>query len=193
MKLNHPLLRDAPKEQILCFTGHRPEKLPKGENLALLKATLYHYIDEAVSKGYLYFITGLADGIDFIAAEYLFRLRETFTDIKVIGVQPCTDYEAFFQERRYNIVHLRYMKNSVNALICLPGLSSDPEIFFIRNRFMVDCSSAIIAVFSGNHSGSAQTLNYARKCGLAYCHIPAKPALMYQPTPETWPVIRNNF
>ena len=189
----HPALRDAPKEQILCFTGHRPRKLPTGKKLELLTATLYYYIDVAVRQGYRIFLTGLAEGIDYLAGEYVLALRSQNPEIKLIGVQPCDDYEDFFRKRHYNSQHLQHMKNAVNALICLPGHSSDAEVFFIRNRFMVDHASAVIAVCTDKHSGSMQTLSYAKQQGLAWCHIPADIELLYSPTPEQWPVLRSGF
>ncbi len=189
----HPALRDAPREHTLCVTGHRPAKLPKGEKQQALIKTIQYYLDIAIEKGYTHFLNGLADGTDYLMAEYLFQIREKRPGIQIIGIQPCEDYEVFFKKRNYDLKHLQRMKEQVNALICLPGSWRDEDIFFTRNRMLVDHASAVIAVCSDRHSGAMQTLHYAKECGLAWCQIAANPELLYTPPPEQWPVIRNGF
>ena len=189
----HPQLADIPWESALCFTGHRPEKLPEGAVLVGLTETLYYYIREAVRFGYRYFFTGLADGVDYIAAEYLFRLRESDPSICVIGVQPCRDYEQFFRYRGYSLNHLHQMQNHVDRLIILPGSARDNGIFLRRNRFMTDHCSCIIAVCDNGRSGSMYTLSYAKKCGLAYCRLFPFPSGGSIPAPQNWQVEQHGF
>ncbi|MBR3631052.1 MAG: hypothetical protein IKN55_11365, partial [Oscillospiraceae bacterium] len=56
-------------ERSLCFTGHRPDKLPKGEALDALLAALKFRISRIVNNsGFDRFYVGLADGIDYYAA-----------------------------------------------------------------------------------------------------------------------------
>ncbi len=177
----------------LCFTGHRPEKLPTGRILRLLTDTLHYQIDRAVRNGYTCFYTGLADGIDYYAAEYLFTLRRSHPDIRVVGVQPCEDYEEFFLRRQYSTARLAYMLQTVDKTVVLPGTYRDPQVFLRRNRYMVDHSRALIAVCGSGRSGSAQTLSYARRSGLHCWQIvvdaqPDAPACLLR-TPETWPVL----
>jgi uncharacterized phage-like protein YoqJ len=189
----HPFLCDFPIAQSLCFTGHRPEKLPDGDALRLLKETLYYYIDYAVECGYTYFYTGLADGIDLYAADYLFYKRISNPDIFVIGVQPCTDYEKFFRTRGYSISRLQSTIAALDLLVKMPGSCKDRGIFRERNYLMVEHSSALIAVCGSKPSGSSQTLRYAQKQGLAYCHIHSDRYRTDLCTPEDWPTDRKGF
>ena len=188
----HPQLKNIPKEQTLCITGHRPEKLME-EKLNLLKQAIYSRLDDKIAQGYQYFLDGLADGIDYIVAEYLFQLREKNSNIKIIGVQPCDDYENFFKSRGYNLEHLYYMKQSVDILIQLSGSYEEKDIFLNRNKFMVNHASAVLAVCSRVRSGAMQTLNYAKKQGLAWCRLEPAPNLLYTPEPELWPAEQINF
>ncbi len=179
----------VPRERALCFTGHRPEKLPQGEALTHLLNMLHLCIEVAVKKGYTHFYTGLADGIDYYAAEHLFRLRETDPAIVVIGVQPCTDYREFFRVRGYSMPRLEYMLANADALVTLPGSYRNSGIFGARNRYMVDHSAAILAVCSKGRSGSMQTYHYAEKQQLARCRI-----CLEQPRqPVGWEVERYGF
>ena len=188
-----------PKEKTLCFTGHRPDKLPQNEKLSVLLDTLYYYIDTAIQQGYLLFLDGMADGIDYFAAEYLFRKRAEFPEIRVIGVQPCRNYQQFFQDRHYNLQHLQTMQDGCDAVICLEGeyqkhnSKNNDTLFQNRNYFLVNHSQALIAVCSLSRSGSRQTFHYAKQKQLSICRIEANPSLLYTPKPEQWPVEKINF
>ena len=188
-----------PKEQTLCFTGHRPEKLPKDEKLPALLDTLYYYIDEAVRQGYRLFLDGMADGIDYLAAEYLFRKREEFPDIRVAGIQPCVNYEEFFQDRNYDLNRLHDMQQGFDGILCLDSQyckgssQKNDALFRKRNCFLVDHSNALIAVCSLSRSGSKQTFNYAKKQNLVIFRLEPNPQLLYTPSPKQWPVEKINF
>lgn len=188
-----------PREQTLCFTGHRPDKLPQNQQLSALLDTLYYYIDEAIRQGYQLFLDGMADGIDYFAAEYLFRKRSQFPAVRVVGIQPCTNYEAFFQDRHYDLNHLHYMQQMFDAVLCLNGeyhkgySRKNDALFRNRNCFLVDHANALIAVCSLERSGSKQTFDYAKSQKRSVCRIEANPNLLYTPKPEQWPVEKINF
>ena len=85
------------------------------------------------------------------------------------------------------------MKQSVDILIQLSGSYEEKDIFFNRNKFMVNHASAVLAVCSRVRSGAMQTLNYAKKQGLAWCRLEPAPNLLYTPEPELWPAEQINF
>lgn len=186
-------LSDIPWESALCITGHRPEKLPSGKQLEALKRTLRYYIDMAVSMGYTHFFNGIADGIDYYAAEYLFRLRETDPRLKVICIQPCEDYEQFFRKCGYSNEHLQEMLEGADELVVLPGSSGKQGIFLARDRFMVNRSSGILAVCREERSGSLYTYRYAVKQKLSACRIYPEMPDGSTPVPEQWRVDRYGF
>ena len=200
MKLTAPSSASRiPPAQTLCFTGHRPEKLPQGKTLAALLASLYYHIDSAVAQGYCYFLDGMADGIDYYAADYLLRKRQTRPELCIIGVQPCRNYQDFFQQRHYDMQHLLQMQESFDEIICLEGTYQkyagfqNHTLFWNRNRFLVDHASRLIAVCSLERSGSKQTYDYAKEKHLAVCRIEANPNLLYLPGPEQWPAEKINY
>ena len=190
----HPLLADIPWDAALCFTGHRPEKLPRDEaQVEGLILALRHNIVLAVRLGYKYFFTGMADGIDYYAARILFEFRKARPELFVIGVQPCEDYEEFFRSRHYSLEHLHEMVEKVDRHIILPGSYRDNHIFLKRNDVMVDHSSGIIAVCDNGRSGSAHTFSYAKSKGLSYCRIIPRPPAGTIPSPENWPTEKKDF
>lgn len=177
------------REQCLCFTGHRPEKLPKGEALEHLRAALHYWIDYAVSIGFTHFVTGMADGIDYYAGEYLMTLKQTHPELKLIGVEPCKDYTQFFQQSgKYSLERLETLRQGVDMIEVLPGTCRDRDCFRRRNLYMVDHCGALIAVFSNPRSGSAQTYRYAQKCRRSICHLHPNPPGAAFLSPEEWDV-----
>lgn len=176
----------------LCFTGHRPEKLPQGEELDALLNTLHYYIDHAIILGFRHFYTGLADGIDFLAADYLFRLRSENPALSVTGVQPCRNYPELYRDMGYDMTHLDIMLRYTDRIHVMPYDRYDKDIFRERNRYMVDNSAAIIAVCADGRSGSMQTLRYAQQKHLAYCRIFPSAQPPY-PAPAEWPVETEGF
>ena len=69
-----------------CFTGHRPEKLRLSERK--LATLLEAEIKRAIAGGFTTYITGMAKGVDLIAAEIVLRLREQDDRLKLICALP---------------------------------------------------------------------------------------------------------
>ena len=73
--------------QISCsFSGHRPEKLPWGDNerderCLALKASMDEMVRKAYDDGYRHFICGMARGCDTYFCEAVLRLRDRVQDI----------------------------------------------------------------------------------------------------------------
>lgn len=172
-------------EHSLCFTGHRPDKLPEGAALGALLGALEYEIAAAVRLGFSRFYTGLADGIDYYAARYLFGLRSTHP-LTVIGVQPCADFREVYRYLGHDVRRLEEMLDQADEVIVLPGNRFDKEIYRARNYYMVEHSSALIAVCDDGRSGSMQTLRYAKQQGLAYCRLFPAAAEPF-PAPQDWP------
>lgn len=176
-------------EHSLCFTGHRPDKLPDGEALDALLRALEHCIRMAADMGFQRFYTGMADGIDYYAARYLFGLRSE-RPLRVIGVQPCPDFDRVYQHLGHDVRRLVQMQEQADEVIVLPGSCFDKEVYRRRNYYMVEHSSALIAVCDDSRSGSMQTLRYAKEQGLAYCRLFPQAAGPPFPEPGSWPAER---
>ena len=77
-----------------CFSGHRPAKLPWGEDeddprCRALKARLRDALDAAYEAGYRHFICGMAQGCDLYFCELALALRQRHGDVSVEAAIPC--------------------------------------------------------------------------------------------------------
>ena len=158
-----------PKEKTVCFTGHRPASLPWGYNenspaCLRLKAALYSAVLSAAEEGYMCFITGMALGADQYAAEAVIKARETYPDILLEAAVLCAGQESRWSGRmreRYAALLEKCAVTRVLSPFYTPGCMT------ARDRYMVDRSGLLIAVYNGtNRGGTYYTLCYAKEKGI---------------------------
>ena len=152
-----------------CFTGHRPEKLPWGSDetdprCAALKEKLRDAVEAAYGEGMRHFICGMARGCDLYFAEAVLALREARGDVSLEAAVPCptqADGWPAAERERYNTILERCNYET------LVQHSYDRFCMLRRNRYMVDRSVRLIAVYDGAPKGGTfNTLAYAMKKGL---------------------------
>ena len=159
--------------QTCCFTGHRSSKLP-GEGKAdhagmkrlvsTIEYELYELIDK---KGIKYFISGMANGIDLICAEAVMRLKNSSRpDIGLICAIPYVGQINEMKTPREKYLYTMIQRSCVKTVILSENYYKD--CYRDRNKFMVDNASCMLAVYkpSLKNSGTMQTVNYAKRCGL---------------------------
>lgn len=150
----------------VCFTGHRPEKLNMRENT--IKKYLQSEILSSIQNSYTTFISGMARGVDMWAAEIVIELKKEFPQIKLIAAVPFEDFESkwsYENQKSYNEI---LSKADLIRYIC-PNFSYSS--YQIRNEWMVNHSSKVIAVWNGEKSGTKNTIDYANKCGVEVVNI----------------------
>jgi len=155
-----------------CFTGHRPNKLPwgykeKGIRFLLLKNKLRKTIIKAIKNGYKYFISGMALGSDMICAEIVLKLKKKHPNIELECAIPCINQtEKWLKDSidRYNYIlskadNVTYVSNKPYFNGCMQK----------RNKYMIDNSSLLIAVYNGSSGGTKQTIELAKYSKLKIC------------------------
>ena len=156
------------RERTCCFTGHRPEKLPWGSDegdprCTALKERLRDMLEEAYQAGYRHFISGMARGTDLYFCEAALALRDERPGITVEAAIPCEEQAARWPEeerqRYFNLIGRCDLETMVQH-------HYDRGCMLRRNRYMVDRSSRLIAVYDGMLGGTMYTLTYAMKQGL---------------------------
>lgn len=157
------------KSETVCFTGHRSQKLPwrfseEDERCKAMKARLHSEIEKARQRGYKTFLCGMALGFDMICAETVLELKKQYPDIKIIGALPCRAQDIKWQEKDRE----RYKKllSELDGIRCIYDEYAGAECMLERNRYMVNHSSLMIALFNGLSGGTKSTINYAQKQGM---------------------------
>lgn len=151
-----------------CFTGHRNQKLPWGfnennERYFTAKQNTKEEIVKAIQNGYNYFHCGMALGFDVMVAEIILELKKEYPNIVLECDIPCKDQEKKWiksQQERYNNILKLADKVVFFHEFYVDGCMQE------RNRYMVDNSTMLIALYNGRHGGTKQTIDYAKEKGL---------------------------
>ncbi len=145
------------KKCTACFTGHRIEKLDVSEEkvIELLKME----IKKDINDGYDTFITGMARGVDIFAAKVILEEKKLNKNVKLICAIPYQGFETKWNETD-KCFYNRIIKQADEVIFVCKHYSR--TCFQLRNVFMVDNSSKVIAVYSGKKGGTKNTINYAK-------------------------------
>ena len=153
---------------VCCFTGHRPGKLGFGENsieCRALKAKTEELIIRLIEeKGINYFISGMALGVDMYAAEIVIKLKERYPQIKLECALPCANQTAKWNDSDKE-AYRKIIDACDKAVLLQEEYTND--CMQRRNRYMVDNSGVVLAVWNGKPSGTGSTVRYARSKGVA--------------------------
>lgn len=171
------------RDTAVCVTGHREKLIAPYRNdpcmmeitCTAVKLMLERYIDIVMDKGYTTLISGLAEGADLWAADYVIARKRFASECKLIGIMPYLRHADGFSAKNTEL--LKHVERHADLLITTcdnrnmiygkkGGFNADPHVYRDRNFFMVDNSSAVIAFYSESaHSGTGQTVRYAEHRG----------------------------
>lgn len=191
----------------LCFTGHRPKDLAGKENQ--IKAKLEILVKQAYDRGYRRFISGMAMGVDLYAAQAVLNLQGSHPDVELIAAVPFPGQTAYFDalsRAAWTSILMRATQVNLFDPLTETDVTLDAKTVLernrqalnqeawpyhqvvkwleMRNRWMIDHSDAVLAVWSGKpKGGTANAVRYAMKL--------EKPILVYHPFDET--LERHNF
>ncbi len=156
------------REKTLCFSGHRPEKLPMSGDpstpeMKRLISMLFAEIKSSAEKGYDTFISGMAKGTDLWAAKAVIELKDRHPGIRLVCAVPYKGYGDSWKGLDKWDLGITLEAADEVVYICQ---SYDKLCMKKRNEYMVDRSSKLIAVISDYKSGTGQTVRYAQRQGL---------------------------
>ena len=144
-----------------CFTGHR--KIPNTLRKKIIENTK-KIAEELILQGFCTFFTGGAFGYDLLCSEIILELKKKYPFVKLKIVLPCKDNDKFFPENvksRYSLV-----LDKADDVILLSDKYYFAGCMQIRNKYMVNSSSALICFCLQNKGGSFFTKNYAKSKNL---------------------------
>ena len=152
------------RDNTCCFSGHRPIRLPWGENeddprCKALKVKIADILSAVYFSGIRHFICGMAQGCDMFFCEEALKLREEHPDITIEAAIPCegqaTNWPELLRNRYFRLVAQCDFETLISR-------EYTADCMLRRNKYMVDNSSVLIAVYDGKLGGTMQTINYAK-------------------------------
>lgn len=153
----------------LCFTGHRPESLPFGENeqsieCLLLKAMLLDEIMRRAERGYGTFYCGAARGMDLIFGHQVLLVKALeYPKIKLVCVIPHEEQAKGWPEA-WRDRYFKLLEQADDMVLISHRYARD--CYQRRNRYMVDHADAVLSVTNGSgQGGTAYTVAYAKRQG----------------------------
>lgn len=157
-----------------CFTGHREGKLPwKGHEedsrCLKLKESIYDAVEAVYRGGIRHFICGMATGCDFYFCEAVLELRERHSDVTLEAAIPFERQSENWSENQRRRYERLVTECDYHTVV---QKEYSPDCFLRRNRYMVDCSSVLIAAYNGKPGGTMSTLLYAVRNGLEVIQLP---------------------
>lgn len=153
-------------EKTVCFTGHRPQTITylwdetSAQSLKLkskLEKAIVYLIE---NKGVTHFISGMALGVDMIAAEIVLDLKNKYPNITLECAIPCETQASRWTEK-YRDRYFSIIEMSDKETLLQTHYTAD--CMLKRNRYMVDNSDYVIAVWNGSPSGTGKTVLYAKE------------------------------
>jgi len=150
------------KEQTCCVTGHRDIPANKAD---FIRSQLTSAVQTAIACGYTHFISGFAAGVDLMFAEIIADLKSSHA----ITLEAAIPYPGRMKTPDMTFQRLIRACDIIN--VHSAGYSK--KCYMVRNRYMVDHSSLVIAVYDGRKTGgTAATVRYAAKLGRLIKQIP---------------------
>lgn len=162
-----------------CFTGHRSARLPWGRQESdprcqNLKERLDQALEDAYAEGYRHFLCGMAQGADLYFCEGVLALRQSHPDVILEAAIPFAGQADRWPEadrrRRALLLDQCDLETVIQHHYSAGCMSR-------RNRYMVDRSSLLLAVYDGiPRGGTMNTLSYAMRQGIRTVILEVSPS-----------------
>lgn len=161
--LEHP-------QETVCFSGHRTKSLPTEpihgvHPFVLIQILLFFLIEEALDDGYRYFINGGAEGVDLWAATYIMhKMQAGRTDLHLISALPAPRHiQLYHGETRFRLYRILEQSEAVIYV----SRQRKRNYNLIRNAYMTDHATRLLAVVKNDKSGTGNTIRQAQEKQLA--------------------------
>ena len=150
------------RRRACCLTGHRVLPSDPDERMELTH-NLRKTVARLAQEGIQVFYTGGALGFDTLAAVTVLELKAQFPQIQLYLAVPYLDQDGNWAQADVQLYD-KIRKNADRVYILSVEYMAD--CMKKRNYFMVD-NSSVCAYYMVNptRSGTAQTVNYARRSG----------------------------
>lgn len=149
-----------------CFTGHRRIAF---SHLQVLKEKLKKEILTLIDSGITEFIAGGALGFDTLVATVVLGIKKEYPDVKLSLYLPCPEQDKKWSDKD-KAMYRDILKSADNVKYLFDRYVDG--CMLERNRAMVNDAVICIAYHDGRaRSGTAMTVNYAKKCGVPVINL----------------------
>lgn len=164
----------------VCFIGHRNQKLPWKDKIdlryALTRIAVQKEIEICISNGKTHFISGMTLGFDIMCSRIVLDLKEKYPFITLECALPYYDQDKYWSLGD-KIIYKNILERA-DKVRCIydhytRGCMRE------RNRYMVNSSSMVIALFDNIAGGTEKTIAYAKKQGKYVVIIPPSQERVY--------------
>ena len=150
---------------VLAFAGHRPEKLPWGNDesdprCGGLKTRIAQAVEQAERDGVDTFLCGMARGCDFYFAQAVLERMEQGSPIRLEAYLPCPSQPDRWPEG--DRIRYQNLLTRCSAVYMVEREYSD-GCMLRRNRAMVDRADGLMTVWDGSPGGTGAAIRYARR------------------------------
>ena len=153
------------KKKTCCVTGHRD--LPQNQ-INFVKAALLREIEKAVADGFTCFMSGVAEGVDQYFAEMVIEKQKDDPSLELIAVIP---YQKRLDSLRAKGRTYEMLEACCDVVVIQEEYQ--PSVYSHRNRYMVEHSDRVIAVYDGREKGgTVRTIRFAHQMKKELREIP---------------------
>ncbi len=144
---------DIKRAYSVCITGHRAVEKD------LTREIVEEKLNALVERDFSTFYVGMALGFDMLCFKILEKIRES-KKIKIVACVPCPSQPDKFSERQRE-EYFRMLEVADEKVVLSEKYT--PFCMQKRNQYMVDNSGVVLAYLRKSPSGTANTVNYAKK------------------------------
>ena len=149
------------KEKTCAFTGHRILSAD------FKKSQVADIVKDLIKRGYDTFLVGMALGFDTECFKILVEERKS-ADIRLIACVPCNSQSKFFNKRQRE--EYEFLLKQADGIIKVSDNYFD-GCMMVRNCFMVDNSTVLVAYLNYNRGGTYRTVKYAAENGVEIIYV----------------------
>ena len=149
-----------------CFTGHR--NLTRDE-MVRAAGEIGKLLPRLIDRGITDFYAGGALGFDYAASVTVINSKRLYPELTLNLALPCRGHTKNWSEAD-RLMFGRMAARADSVVYVSDGYA--PGCMQRRNRYMVEHSGRIIAVFDGQDGGTKRTVEYAMRQGLEVVLLP---------------------
>lgn len=145
----------------VSFTGHRKERILQDSTTQNVQFHLTIQIAKLYMQGYRTFYSGMANGLDLLAATVVMHMKRVYKDIRMVAVVPFANQSARYDEQD-KLQYATILKQADEVVILSEHYYTG--CFHHRNDYLIDHASVMVAYWDNvPKGGTYYTVSRAKR------------------------------